>query len=153
MSFNNPANIGYDLTFELNEFNQPRITSEIETIKNVLLYVLFSKPGQYPSLPNIGLDIQSVLYSFYDKLDTEELKKELENQCSALGFHIRTGSIGIMKTIYRKKPSLLIHIEGSETFPDGYMKDSYSTFDRYLIGITFNESNEMIYNINGESDT
>lgn len=152
MAFNNPSNIGYDLTFDLNEFDQPKIRSEIETIKNVMLYILFSKPGQYPSLPNIGLDIQSILYSFYDELDPEELKLKLTEQCSILGYYIRRGSIDIRKTMFRKKPSLLIHIEGTETYPDGYMKDLYNNSDRYLIGITFDEMNNMIYNIGKESD-
>lgn len=152
MAFNNPANIGYDLTFELNEFNQPKIRSEIETIKNVILYILFSKPGQYPSLPTIGLDIQTLLFTFYDKLDTSEIKEKLEQQCSALGYYIRTGSVGIRKTMYRGHPSLLIHIEGSETYPDGYMKDSVDNSDRYLIGITFNDMNDLQLSVGRESD-
>jgi hypothetical protein len=61
----NEPNIGYDTTFELNEFNEHRLRSEIELIKNTILFILFAKPGQYPSLPHIGLDIQSMLYSFY----------------------------------------------------------------------------------------
>ena len=58
------TNIGYDCTFELNEFNEPKLSSEIETIKNTLLFILFSKPGQYPSLPQIGIDINSYLYIY-----------------------------------------------------------------------------------------
>ena len=48
------ASIGYDGTFELNEFNEPKLASEIEVVKNIILTVLFFKPGQYPSLPTIG---------------------------------------------------------------------------------------------------
>ena len=35
------TSIGYDTTFELNEFNEPRIRSEIETLKDVLKPDLF----------------------------------------------------------------------------------------------------------------
>lgn len=144
------TNIGYDTTFELNEFNEPRIRSEIETIKDVILFILFSKPGQYPSLPHIGLDIQSMLYSFYDDLTESDLKYKIGEQCKAMGVYLSDGTINIRKTKYRGKPSLLINIEGTELYPDGYMKDNTTNSDRYLIGITFDELNQMIYNINSE---
>lgn len=147
---NTSYGIGYDTTFELNEFGQPKIQSEIELIKNIILFVLFSKPGQYPSLPHIGLDIQSQLYSFYDELDVEDLKVQLSGQCEILGAYFSQGTIDVKKTKYKNQPSLLIHIEGSETYPDGYMRDSIGTVNRYLIGITFDELNKMIYNISAE---
>lgn len=147
---NTSYGIGYDTTFELNEFGQPKIQSEIELIKNIILFVLFSKPGQYPSLPHIGLDIQSRLYSFYDELDVEDLKTQISGQCEALGAYFSQGVIDMKKTKYKNQPSLLIHIEGSEIYPNGYMRDSIGTVNRYLIGITFDELNKMIYNISTE---
>ena len=142
--------IGFDTTFELNEFNEPRIRSEVEVIKDVILFILFSKPGQYPSIPYIGLDIQSLLYSFYDELDIDDLKYKINNQCQAMGLYLNDGTVDIRKTIYRNHPSLLISINGTETYPDGYMKDKVDISNQYLIGITFNELNQMIYNINTE---
>lgn len=143
----NTFSIGYDGTFELNEFNQPRIKSEIELVKDIVMYILFTRPGQYPSLPNIGLDIQSILYSFYDELNTEDLKEQIISQCEALDQFFRNGSIEVKKAKYKGHPSLMIHIEGKETYPDGYMKDSIGASDKYLIGITFNELDQMVYNI------
>lgn len=145
--------IGYDATFELNEFGQPRIRSEIELIKDIVLFVLFSKPGQYPSLPHIGLDIQTMLYSFYDELDVDDLKEKMVLQCDALGVCFDSGTIDFRKTIYKNQPSLLIHIEGKEVYPPGYMKDSIDNANRYLIGITFDELNKMVYNISTEGGT
>ena len=140
--------IGYDLSFELNEFNEPRLKSELELIKDVILYVLFAKPGQYPSLPMIGMDIARRLYSHYDELDPDELKDELIAQCKALGTYIDSGMVSIIKTKYHDQPSLLIHIEGKEKFPDGYMSDKVGNSAQYLIGITFDELDQMVYNIN-----
>lgn len=139
--------IGYDTTFELNEFGKPRIRSEIESVKNTILFILFCKPGQYPSLPHIGLDIQSLLYSHYDELNTDDLKNELATQCEALGICIKQGIVDIKKVIYNKQPSLFIHIEGDELYPSEYMKDIGIHSNRYMIGITFDELNKMIYNI------
>ena len=143
-------NIGYDTTFELNEFNEPRIRSEIEVVKDVILFILFAKPGQYPSLPHIGLDIQSMLYSFYDELDESNLKFKISEQCKAMGLYLNDGTIQIKKTKYRGHPSLMISIDGTETYPKYYMKDKIDVSNRYLIGITFDELNKMIYNINSE---
>lgn len=150
MTYNTDFGLGYDATFELNEFGQPRLRSEVELIKNVVLFVLFSKPGQYPSLPFIGMDIQTLLYSFYDELDTEELKNNMIKQCEALGVCFSSGIVDFRKTKYKDQPSLLIHIEGKETYPPGYMRDSVNNTSRYLIGITFDELNKMVYNISSE---
>lgn len=149
VSYNN-LNIGYDTTFELNEFNEPRIRSEIEVIKDVLLFILFSKPGQYPSLPTIGIDIQSLLFSFYDEIKEDDLEYKISEQCKAMGLYFNDGTIQIKKTKYRGNPSLMISIEGAEKYPDGYMKDHINIADRYLIGITFDELDRMVYNINTE---
>lgn len=147
-AYYDPVSLGYDTTFELNEFNEPRIRSEIEVIKDVLLFVLFSKPGSYPSLPEIGLDIENYLYTFYDELDTEELREQITEQCAMLGAYINNGTIAIRKVKYHDQPSLMINIDGTETFPPGYKHDNIGGSDRYLIGITYDDMNQMIYNVN-----
>jgi len=143
--------VGYDTTFELNEFNEPRIRSEIETIKNVLLFVLFSKPGMYPSLPQIGLNINDMLYTFYDDLDVNTLKSQITEQCSMLGAYISSGNIQIRKTKYRNQPSLIIQVSGTEKYPPGYKTDHKNNANQFLIGITYDELNKMIYNVNGRT--
>lgn len=137
--------LGYDAGFELNEFNQPKLKSEVELIRDVLLFVLFSTPGQYPSLPNIGLNIKPTLYTFYDELDVEELKGQIMEQCEALGYYFKNGTIFINKTIYNNQPSLLISINGTASYPDNYLADKGK--NNYLVGITFDEAKEMIYNV------
>jgi hypothetical protein len=145
----NVTKLGYDLTFELNSFGQPRIRSEIEMIKNIVLYVLFAKSGQYPSLPNIGLDIESLLYSDYETLDVEELKNQIYSQCNALGTYFGDNTIQIQKTIYNDKPSLLIHIDGSEILPNNneYLTDIHTKNEIYMIGITFDSLDQLLYNV------
>jgi hypothetical protein len=142
----NITKLGYDTSFALDGFGKARIRSEAELVKNAVLFVLFAKPGQYPSLPNIGLDIQNMLYSFYDEISETDLRDKIVSQCSALGTYFNSGAINIRKTIYRNKPSLMIHIECDESLPVGY--NSVSTDPtKYQIGITLNDLNQMIYNI------
>ncbi len=144
------GSIGYDTTFELNEFNEPKLRSEMETLKNVLLFVLFTKPGQYPSLPTVGLNIGSSLYEFYNEIDVDDIKTQIIEQCSLLGSYINAGSIAIKKLKYKNKPSLIIHIEGTETFPVGYKHDKIGDSERYMIGITYNDLDQIIYSVNAE---
>ena len=142
------VNAGYDTTFELNEFNEPRIRSDIETIKNVLLFVLFSKPGSYPSIPEIGLDLESYLYTFYDDLNEDDLSTNISEQCSMLGAYIGSGNIIIKKTMYNNKPSLMINVNGIEKYPASYKHDNIGKSGQFLIGITYDDMNKMIYNVN-----
>ena len=138
----NIAKLGYDASFALDGFGRARIRGEAELIKNAILFVLFSKPGQYPSLPNIGLDIQNKLYSFYNEINNNDLRDQIVSQCSALGTYFDKGIINVRKVMYRNQPSLMIHIDCSETLPDGYaVVDDTS---KYQIGITFDELNQMI---------
>lgn len=137
--------LGYDAAFGVDAFGKPRIISEAELIKNVVMFVLFAKPGQYPSIPTIGLDIQTLLYSFYDEIDNDDLRDKIISQCGALNVYFTRGNITVRKLIYRGKPSLMIHIEGTESLPDGY--NNTDTPNKYQIGITFDELNQMIYNI------
>lgn len=142
--------IGYDTSYELNEFGQPRIRSEIELIVDIVLFVLFAKPGNYPSIPWIGLDINTMLYSFYDEIDENDLKTKIIQQCNALGVFFDNDIINIKKTMYKKQPSLFIHINGKASYPDGYMKNTENGEETYLIGITYDEFNNMVYNINNQ---
>lgn len=143
--------IGYDLTFELNDFGEPRIRSEIETLKDVILFILLSKPGQYPSLPQIGMNVESMLYSFYDEIDENKLQATLTEQCNALGVYFQNGMVAIKKAIYKGKPSLLFQINGNEKFPVGYKKGNSGSNRTYLIGITLNDLNQMIFNVNSRT--
>lgn len=140
--------IGYDTTFELNEFNEPRIRSEIEVLKDAVLFLLFSRPGQYPSLPMIGLNIQDYLYEFYDEIDEDELKNKITEQCEMIGYYIKNGTFDLKKVKYQGQPSLIIHIEGTEEFPPSYKHDQVGKSKRYMIGLTYNDMKDMIMSIN-----
>ena len=142
----NDFRVGLDTTFELDDFGKPRLRDELELIKNIVLYILFTEPGQYPSLPHIGLGIKSLLYSHYDDIIEEDLRDQIIGQCNALGVHFENGVVVIKKIIYRDKPSLIIHIE--RTIDDQFI--DVNNLNKYMIGISFDELDKMIYNINHE---
>lgn len=148
---NYPGLLGLDATFELDHFQRPRLRDENELIKNTLLFILFMVPGQYPSIPSLGLNLREQLYSYYDELDPETLKKDIVNNCTALQLSFDIGKINVRKMLYRGRPSLIIYISTDSN--DGWAEDFISserkrTQREYYIGITLNELNEIIYNIN-----
>lgn len=137
--------IGLDCTFELDQFSRPRLRSEAELIKNTVLFILFTKPGEYPSLPFIGLDIGNLLYSFYDEINEVDLADEIIAQCNALGKYFQNGTIIIRKIRYRNQPSLMIHIETNSI--NSLIGEKNTESYQYQIGITFDELNDLIYNV------
>lgn len=140
--------IGYDCTFQVNEFGKPKLSSEIETLKNALLFITNSKPGQYPSIPYLGLDFENILYSFFDEIDEEEIKTKIVDQCALIGIYFSNYTIQIKKMKYQGQPALLINLSGTETYPPGYMVNRNEKQSQYLIGITLDELGKMIYNVN-----
>lgn len=135
--------IGYDLTHELNDFEQPKLTSEIDLIKNVIMFLLFSKPGQYPSLPMVGINIENYLYMMYDEINVEDIKDELMHQCSVLGIFFDSGQIEVVKRYERKRPVLFIRVMGKSTYPQGYISNTNPN-STYTIGVTYDDYKKLV---------
>lgn len=136
--------IGYDLTFDINEFGVPKIKSELESVKDIILFILYTKPGQYPSMPDIGLDIDNLLYSHYDDINIENLKNKILNQCSALGTFFNSNQIIIQKFMYQNHPLLHIQIVGVSKYPSDYQSDDIDKIGKYNIALTHDELNKLI---------
>ena len=65
---------GVDPQFGLNSFNQAKYSNETETISHAVLNLLFGKPGFFPSMPRLGINIQDTLYMFWDEISPIEIK-------------------------------------------------------------------------------
>lgn len=127
---------GVDPVIGLNNFNQAKYLNESETIANSILNLLFGKPGFFPSMPNLGINIQSYLYSFWDEVDVNFIKAQIAAQCGALKEYIDDGSLDVIKSSYLKKPLLLIVLPVIVKH----------TKEHISIGITQNEDGNIIYN-------
>lgn len=136
--------VGQDALFELDEFSRPKLISPSEMIKNIIMFILFSKPGSYPSLPEIGLDIQSYLYEFYDALNVNELKQNIIDQCSLLEFYFNNNNINIIKYKNNGVPSLKINMDYVINTSNGNQSKSFH------IGISYDELKNIIYTITEE---
>lgn len=94
--------------FGLDNFESAKYSNETETIANSILNLLFGKPGYFPSMPELGINIQQYLYSFWDEVDTDFLKAKIISQCSTFREFVNDGTLDVIKSSYKKKPLLLI---------------------------------------------
>ena len=127
--------------FGINDFNQPKIQSPKESIINDILMILFGKPGFYPSIPTLGIDISKYLYEFEDEISTDLLKDELSEQCSELVEGLQTGDIDIVITEYKGNAMLIFVLP--------IIDDNKQV--QLALGVTTNESGQIVYNFT-ESD-
>lgn len=97
-------------SFGVDSFNKAKYKNETEAIANSILAVLFGKPGYFPSMPELGLDIQNLIYSFWDEIDEDMLKAEIITQCSSFKEYVDDGSLDVIKSTYMSKPLLIIVI-------------------------------------------
>lgn len=131
-----------DPAFGVNSFNTPKYLSESETVAMNILMILYGKPGFYPSIPVIGMNIRSLLYQSLDDIDTDVLKTQLVQNCGAFITQVRDGTFDVKKAVYQNRPLLVFII------PVIVKQVS----QRIAIGITTNEKGESIYNFNYVED-
>lgn len=99
-----------DPVFGLNNYKKPKSLSESETIAYNILTLLLGKPGFYPSIPQLGMNISQYLYSFEDTFDTNFIKSILAAQCSDFIPQITDGSFDVIKARYKEQPMIVFKI-------------------------------------------
>jgi hypothetical protein len=133
--------LGLDPQMAVDKYNKPEILGALETFAHCVERVLYMKPGQYPSLPYLGINISSYLYKFFDTLNERTFIDLLSDQCEKLHVYIDKGYFRVIKTIYENQPTLIIKIGTSARQENpGYESD----FSYLNIGISFNTFNEMV---------
>lgn len=103
-----PTLSGKEPGFGLNNFDGPKYSNETETVAHAMLNLLFGKPGFFPSMPDLGINIQQYLYFFEDDFDVNMLKAKIISQCSEFEQFINDGSLDIIMSSYLNKPLLLV---------------------------------------------
>lgn len=73
-----------EVGFGSDNFGKPKVLSDVDSISQVILNILLSKPGNYPSLPHIGIDIKSYLYKLEEEIDVLDLRSKIYSQCQEL---------------------------------------------------------------------
>ena len=77
--------LGYDTLLDVDEFMKPKVISTYQLCINSILELLFMKPGQFPSIPDLGIDIEQYLHEYSDDSRIpEKIIFELKEQCNRL---------------------------------------------------------------------
>lgn len=129
--------LGYDVSLDTDSAYKPKILSTFQMCINSILILLMMKPGQYPSAPDLGIDIESYLHEYSDdKTIPMQIKNKLVDQCNRLNV------VGITIDCYFDKTvdgydALVIEITGTDQLGYG------SSSNNVIIGITYNKLNKL----------
>jgi len=130
--------LGYDVLFDADEMSKPKVLSTFQMCVNSILMLLKMKPGQFPSIPELGIDIEQYLHEYSDdRTIPNTIKSKLDDQLNVLGY------VGITVDVYNDitedgHPALIIRISGSETLTY-HQKDMQNV----VVGITYNQLGQM----------
>lgn len=128
--------IGQEPGFGMNSFNKAKIRNETETVANAIINLLFGRPGYFPSMPNLGINIQQTIYMFWDEIDPDMIKAQIAVQCEAFKDYIDTNELDVIKSEYNGQPLLLVVIP----IQTKNVKESLG------IGITQDKQGNTVYN-------
>lgn len=129
--------LGYDVLMDTDSTYKPKVISTFEMCVNTILTLLYMKPGQYPSIPELGIDIESYLHEYADDPNIpSEIKNKLIDQCN------RIEVTGIQIDCYIDQTddgtnALVIKITGTDKL--GYGSPSSNV----IIGISYDKLNRL----------
>lgn len=75
---------GKEVDFGKDSFGKPKAHSYADSIAKLLLNICMMRPGNIPSAPYIGINIQDYLYQLDSELDVNELKDKIYTQCNQM---------------------------------------------------------------------
>lgn len=129
--------LGYDVLLDTDEMDKPKVISSFEMCINSILMLLKLKPGQYPSIPELGIDIDSYLHEYNDdKTIPNTIKSKLEDQMNVLGY------VGINIEVFTDitadgHPALVVRVSGSDRLTYHAKKENV------VIGITYDQLGKL----------
>lgn len=138
--------LGYDVLMDTDSFNKPKVISTFQLCVNSVLALLLMKPGQYPSIPELGIDIEQYLHEYSDdKSIPATIKTKLYDQMNMLEL---TG-VQIEVMFDRTDDgfdALLVQIAGDERLEYG------EKLSPVIIGITYDKLNHLYYRVSYAKD-
>jgi len=138
------VNVKRELNFGLDNFKNQKMLSLDETIAQMIINILFLRPGQLPGMPHVGIDINKYLYKFDTELDTSDILTEIRAQCSPLTNYIDIANMFMAVIEYEEQPLLVLNIplrtgSSNTDITIGFKKDKDKvTADYSLINLVKN---------------
>lgn len=130
--------LGYDAVLDLDDYGKPKVLSSFEMMVNAILTLLFMKPGQFPSIPELGIDINSYLLEYSDDPKIpRKIETMLNDQCNRLQVTGLTFECYIDRKTIPGVDALVIKITATERLARG------SEGDIVYIGISYDKLNQL----------
>lgn len=103
----NPVN---EMDFKLNNFNEQEIYTGVMAYAHRIKTLLFMRPGDFPSIPDMGLNIQSYRFKAMDDIISGSLKEAIANQVSTYIMNLPIENIELSTGYYQNDYFLIIRI-------------------------------------------
>lgn len=96
-----------ELKLEINAFDNPTRLNDLKAWSQLLLNLLFLRPGTYPSQPEMGIDIKNYQYDFIDEAINEISGKIITQQQLYLP-DVPLVSVDVFQKPYKTEQLLII---------------------------------------------
>lgn len=94
---------------EINSFDKPKEVSDVAAWSQLMLNLIFLKPGTYPSMPLMGVGIENYQYEFVDEA-IEELTAAITSQQQTYLPDVPLSAVQISKVDQNGTPILIIQL-------------------------------------------
>lgn len=132
--------LGYDTLLDVDSFHKPKMISTFEMCVNTILTLLMMKPGQYPSIPDLGIYVEQYLFEYADDESIpSKITNEIYDQCNRLqlaGVEVRC----YFNKLNPSRPELVVEIHGTEYVT--YNNDASTA----IFGISLDKLNRLHMN-------
>lgn len=130
--------IGYDVALDYDSTYKPKVLSSFETAINIVLTLLLMKPGQYPSIPELGIDIDQYLHEYADDPNiTKTIIDKIYDQCNRLKLMINLDISCNIEKLSNGLNALIVQITGDEQLAYG------AESNKVIIGISYDKLNQI----------
>lgn len=130
--------LNYDILLDTDSFYKPKVIGSFDLIINSIIMLLYMKPGQYPSIPELGINIESYLHEYSDDANIpNKIQSLLYDQCNRLDIIGVTIECKFYKTDDGYN-ALVVDITGSEQLSYGAEGSNH-----VIVGITYDKLNRL----------
>lgn len=103
------SNVLKELDFELNGFGEQKYLTEAQSAAKQILMLLFMRPGDYPSLPDLGINIsKEIRYKYMDDIVGGALKEKITTQIRKYCSNVELEDLSITSVKYRGQYIVLL---------------------------------------------
>jgi hypothetical protein len=126
-----------DVGFGKDGFQRMKVYTEAESVARYILEILLTRPGNYPGLPHIGLNVRQYLYHNLTELNPDDLKEQIYTQCSGLMPNIISDDLYVGTVEYNGYTFLLIRVI-AQVDPTTKKTINYAFYQNELKQMKFN---------------